>query len=510
MKCKFCFAELSEDVTVCPVCGKELVQAEETPVEETAETLAAENEETPLEETVEETTEETAEETEEEDNEDEEFEAEFEEAFFNKKKSKKCKKKMPKGLKATFAALGSLVLAGALAVAVLYGMGFKLSSVKAFLGLEKAGIDYKNSFTVSDKKVDKAADKVVAKVGDQTLTNEQLQVYYWLTVRDYVSQYEYAISMGAETELGFDMEKPLSEQVYDLQTGQTYEQLFLENALETWRRYVTFVQLSQDAGYEVTKDIQDFLDNYKTDMDEAAKEEGFADAEALVDERVSKGSSADAYFDYVRTQYTALGYLQSKESEMTPTEQELEDYYAAHEDELQSAGYGKDAGKYYDVRHIFVTVEGEMGENGYTDAQWEACRAKAQKLLDDFLANEPTEEKFAELALTNSEDTGSSGNGGLYANLTKDYGFIQEFEDWYVDESRQPGDTGLVKNTGSSKVGYHVMYFSGSRDIWKDQAETMLLSESVGEILEEAEVKYPMTVNYKKVVLGKADLVTEE
>lgn len=484
MKCKFCFAEVEDNVTICPVCGKALEETEETPVEETVEIPAEEAEETPVEETAEETE-----------------ETPVAEEVPAKKKSK--------ALLVVLAALGGLVLAAALVIAVLYGMGYKLSNIGAFLGLKEAELDYKNDYTVSDKKVEKMADEVIAKVGDQTLTNEQLQVYYWLTVQDYVYQYEYAINMGADTELGFSLKKPLSEQVYDLKTGKTFEQFFLENALESWRRYASFVQLSKDVDYVLSKDIQDFLDGYKEDLEAAAKENGYGDAEAYVDAEISKGSSADAYYDYVCTQYTALGYLQTKEPEMAPTQEEIEDYYKAHEEELVDAGYDKSVGKYYDVRHIFVTVQGEMGESGYTDAQWEECRAKAQKLLDDFLANEPTEQKFAELAIKNSEDPGSAANGGLYANLTKNYGFIKEFEDWYTDESRKPGDTGIVKNTGSSKVGYHVMYFSDSREIWKDQVETLILSERMGELLEQTKETYPMTVNYKKIVLGKADLTTE-
>ncbi len=467
MKCKFCFAELPEDFTVCPICGKAL--------EETAEEIA------------EDVTEKIDEETKKEDEES------------VSKKPKKAKKKMPKVLAVILAVFGALVLAAALTVAVLYGMGIKLSSIFGNEG----------GYTVSDKKMEKKADKVIATVGDQTLTNEQLQVYYWVTVQDYVYQYEYAISMGSDEELGFDLKKPLSEQIYNPQSGQTYEEFFLENALESWRRYASFVQMSQDSDFVLSKDIQDFLDGYKEDLEAAAKENGYADAEAYVDAEISKGSSADAYYHYISTQYTALGYLQSKEPELAPTEKEIDDYYTAHEDELVNAGYGKSAGKYYDVRHIFVTVQGEMGKTGYTDAQWQECYKKAKKLLDDFLANEPTEQKFAELAIKNSEDPGSAANGGLYANLTENYGFIKEFEDWYTDESRKPGDTGIVKNTGSSKVGYHVMYFSDSREIWKDQVETLILSEKMGELLEQTKETYPMTVNYKKIVLGKADLATE-
>ena len=35
MKCKFCLAEIGEEETVCPLCGKELTEAEE--IEKTAE-----------------------------------------------------------------------------------------------------------------------------------------------------------------------------------------------------------------------------------------------------------------------------------------------------------------------------------------------------------------------------------------------------------------------------------------------------------------------------------------
>ena len=111
MKCKFCFAEIEEDVTVCPVCGKALEETEETPVEETAE----EAEETSVEEIAEETE-----------------EAPVAEEVPAKKKSKT--------LLVVLAALGGLVLAAALVIAVLYGMGYKLSSIGAFLGLQEASL----------------------------------------------------------------------------------------------------------------------------------------------------------------------------------------------------------------------------------------------------------------------------------------------------------------------------------------------------------------------------------
>ena len=540
MKCKYCFAELEADVTVCPVCGKDLAETEEMPAAETTEELVEETTEALVEETtealVEETTEEIVEETEEEleeefdedgdeefdDEDDEEFDdeeddEEFEEVFFSEKKRRRKKpgKKMPKALAVTLASIGGVALACALFCAVLYGMGLKFTSIGAFFGLTEADLDYKRNYSVSDGKLEKKADEIVARVGNQTLTNEQLQVYYWFAAREYVNQYNTALQYGQTVDLGFDPEKPLNEQTYDPKTGKTWQQFFIETGLRQWQTYILLVQLAEDAGYELPEDVQEYLATYDEEMNTAAVSAGLADAEELIDTQISPGSTAAAYYKYVEWQYTALCYLETRESDLEVTDQEIEDYYAAHEDEMKANGCGKEDGKYYDVRHIYVTVEGEMtqledGTAGYTEEQWEACRAEAQKILDDFLANDPTEEKFAELAKEFSEDTGSSSNGGLYTYLTEDYGFIQAFEDWYVDESRKPGDTGLVKNTGSSKLGYHIMYFSDSREIWKEEAEVLVLDEKMEKILNDAEAQYPMTVNYKNLALGKADLVESE
>lgn len=110
------------------------------------------------------------------------------------------------------------------------------------------------------------------------------------------------------------------------------------------------------------------------------------------------------------------------------------------------------------VRHILISV---------TDPEDEAVKAeaqeKAQSILDEYLAGEQTEEAFAELAKTHSMD--NAEEGGLYENITPGY-MVESFEDWCYDESRQPGDTGIVE----SSYGYHIMYFCGLGDVYLDYA----------------------------------------
>lgn len=121
---------------------------------------------------------------------------------------------------------------------------------------------------------------------------------------------------------------------------------------------------------------------------------------------------------------------------------------------------GKNDWATVDVRHILIMPEGgTKGEDGtsiiYSDEDWEACRASAQGILDQYLAGEQTEEAFGALANEHSDDNdGKVTNGGLYEDVATGK-MVKPFEEWIFDGSRQPGDTGLVK----TEFGYHVMYF---------------------------------------------------
>ncbi|MCR5041219.1 MAG: peptidyl-prolyl cis-trans isomerase [Clostridia bacterium] len=98
-----------------------------------------------------------------------------------------------------------------------------------------------------------------------------------------------------------------------------------------------------------------------------------------------------------------------------------------------------------------------------------------------------TEELFATLADKYSDDTGSvssddntsSSTGGLYNSVAKGQ-VVQPFEDWCYDESRQPGDTGIIEST----YGYHVMYFISKNDEpdWK-----MTIRSSIADSKSESE-----------------------
>ena len=128
------------------------------------------------------------------------------------------------------------------------------------------------------------------------------------------------------------------------------------------------------------------------------------------------------------------------------------------------------------VRHILVAADQDEGASEPTEDQYAAAKTKAEELLDQWKSGPATQDSFAELAKANSADTGSAADGGLITDIYSGSGYVSTFTDWALDDARQPGDTGIVQNTGSSVKGWHIMYFVG-RDgdpVWKLTAKTAM------------------------------------
>ena len=119
---------------------------------------------------------------------------------------------------------------------------------------------------------------------------------------------------------------------------------------------------------------------------------------------------------------------------------------------------------------------------------------EAEALLEQFKSGDKTAESFGELAAKNSDDSGSVGNGGLYTNVAKG-DMVAPFDQWIYDESRQPGDTGLVfVDQEGYYTGYHVMYFEGVADTpyWKLQVESAARNADYNEWLTSIDEELPI------------------
>lgn len=464
MNCKFCNAEMEEGVTLCPACGKdnleEVTEVAEMPAEETMESVEA-----PLEEVAEAT--------------QEVSEAPAEEA----------KKKAPKWLVA-------LAIAGAIAIAVVLGAAI-------YFGIQ-ANAPVADSYTVSDSKAMKERDTVVATVGDVELTNNALQVYYWQAVNEFQNSYTYYMDPTV-----IDLTRPLDTQFYNEEEGTTWQKYFLDVAISSWSRYAALNMVAKEAGYELSEDMQTYVEGLPDQIAEMAISYGFDSANDMINADMGAACDETGYLEYLHTNIYAGQYLDSLYESLVPTMEEMEAYYAANEAALNGQGIAKDGSYTVDVRHILICPEGgttdENGNTTYSEAEWDACRAKAQELLDQWASESGTEEGFAQFAMDHTEDPGSKSTGGLYTDVYVGQ-MVEPFEDWCFDESRQYGDTGLVQ----TNYGYHIMYFVGSHEVWISQVSETMIYERSMELVNGAAEKWPATIHDNKIVLSAITLQTAE
>ena len=253
------------------------------------------------------------------------------------------------------------------------------------------------------------------------------------------------------------------------------------------------------SAFTVTADTSSVADDATDEEKEAAKTEAMAKAKTLADGYAAKVTSPETLLEQAKLNNSSATQDSVTYTDVTPST--LTSYFGqAACDWVVSAdravgnvtvvesdnGYTviylsalphKDTVKPVDVRHILIAFPTDDDGNveDLTDDQKLEYYEKAKSVYDQYLAN-PTEDNFATLASTNSEDPGSKDNGGLYEEINVDFSTDDAFNDWCFDASRKPGDTGIIETS----FGYHIMYYVGNdhEETWKTTVKTALSNEA--------------------------------
>lgn len=506
-KCKYCEAELEENSTVCPNCGKdnaepetvvapvpeaveeaaaEVVQAEEAPAEAQAEAPAAE---------------------------------EAVEPALDMKEGESTQK-VSAGKVALYTALIIVIAAVLIALVVSSikkqgptGDNVDIDTTPAQTVTEPVetteatipadgnpdDVTCKGTYTDTDDAVVAASDTVIANVGDYTLTNGELQIFYWLGVQQFLSSYGSYLDY-----VGLDLSRDMATQPCSMAEGLTWQQYFLHSALNNWCRYQALAAESEINNVPVEEEFQAWLETLPDEVEAVAKQYNFADAEDFLKRNYGAAATMDNFKAYYTVcEHGSEYYLKTQDS-FEVDDAAVEAYFAEHAAQYEEGGLTKDT-SVVDVRHILVFPEGATNETirteTFADEAWAAGEKKAQEILSTWQAGEKTEESFAALANEKSEDAGSNTNGGLYTGVSEGQ-MVQAFNDWIFDTERQVGDTDIVK----TEFGYHVMYFSGKTPVWQDYAKSDLIQELSDQFLEDVMSRYEMKVDYSAIKLANVEL----
>lgn len=480
MKCKFCEAELPEDVTLCPSCGKDNAEAGE-------ETQAVFAEEVPAAE------------------------------------------EKPKGIYITpgklAASIAFVVVVIGVLVALLLGSmekkeDFDPTDAGNLTATNTAEVteppmtvpadgDPKNetckgSYTASDAEVEAARDTVVATMGDAQLTNKLLNIYYWTQVNTLLEEYGIYVGM-----YGLDTTKPLDMQSCMLVEGYTWQQYFLYAGLSEWRLFQSLCLDADAAGYELSEGYQTFLEEFPQQMEAQAVAADYEDLDAMLKDQFGATATLEDLMEYTKIYYRGFQYYTDLASKIEMTEDDIRAYYEEHQQEFIASGI-EESDKLADVRHILI-----QPENGTTDADnkpvfpeedWQKAYAEVEALVQQWKDGGATEQLFGDLATEHTDDTASAMMGGKYTGISKDSNYVTEFKDWCMDAERKPGDVEIVK----TYYGYHIMYYIGDAPAWKETAKTALRQQLESQILSDIMGKYEFIPNFPEMLLGLANYSTNQ
>ena len=402
-------------------------------------------------------------------------------------------------LLAVFAVITILVSSGMLALATVPVIGPWLNSL--FQNNEAVTPpEIGSSYTVSDEVAITANGNIVSTVADKKLTNGQLQVYYWSQVYSFINDYgAYAAYFG------LDFTKPFSEQQCTMEENSTWEEFFLEMALSSWTQMATIELMAEENGFSLSAEQQADLDSLIENLKKNTADYGYKDLTEMVQEEMGKGATAEDYIAYIKLDYLCGAYVSYLREKNAPNAAQLEEYYAANEATIKSKGYGKDAGRVVDVRHILINPEGGvLNSDGrtytYTDAQWEAARQKAQLVYDLWLEGKKDETSFGELAAKNSADSSASA-GGLIANVLKGK-TVEVFDDWIFAEGRKYGDHTLVKTV----YGYHIIFYVATEDAWVRYCHSNYANDITTNQMQQFAENYTSETEYDLIAIGNVTL----
>ncbi len=493
-KCSFCGADMDEELTVCPACGKEQAAQQPEAAPEAAPAEEAPAPEAPA------------------------GEAPAEKPAEPEREATSMKKGVTSASAVALAVAVILLLAVILSVLILNGRGKDKAEVlptESSAASEEVteetteatipadgdpdNVTCKGTYTVSDEEAEAANGDIVATAGDRTLTNGQLQILYWRSVQSFYAQY------GSYAQyFGLDHTQSMDTQVCTVTEGLTWQQYFLEDALNNWKVFDAVAQQARENGFQMTADSQKQLDELEDGLTQTAADNGFEDTAAMIVRNFGTGATVEDYKSFWEMYFLGSDYYNEVAASYAPTAEEVAEFFNTHEAEYAEKGLDKTTST-VDVRHILILPEGATVENvtteEFSDEAWAAGEQKAQEILDAWLSGDKTEDSFAELANENSADTGSNTNGGLYTGVTEGQ-MVEAFNDWCFDADRKAGDYGIVK----TQFGYHIMYFCGSQLLWESQAKSDLISQMSGDFLNDAVAAADAKIDYSAIKLGFVDM----
>lgn len=310
---------------------------------------------------------------------------------------------------------------------------------------------------------------IAAVVGDRELNSVELGYYYNDAISNYYNEMYEMYESYTDSYLqavGLDTTKALDAQVYDQETGKTWADYFVEEAIEAAKSDFALYDLAKAENFQLPEDEQTTLDNMMSNLGTYAVLYGYSNANQYLRAMYGYGADEDSYKAYTERSTVAAAYKQAHEDGLQYEDAAIREYEKDKVSKYNSYTYSSALLSYTDF--LQGGTEDEDGKKTYSDVEKDAAR-EAMKVAAESLATSTTLDELKEAVKTANVNNESQlavndWKAVLHTTVTN-----VPLADWLADEARAEGDIAAIPVTTTENEKtivntYYVVYFDSKTD----------------------------------------------
>ncbi len=304
----------------------------------------------------------------------------------------------------------------------------------------------------------KNADAVL--INGKTYKAEEVDFYYNMLVNQY---YNYNLQMYQT--YGFslyqaDFTKSLFDQTYDNETGLSWGDFLLEQAVDQLYNYIILEEAGKAAGFEMPAEGTEAVQAMLTALKTTAANNGMTEGQYLK-ALYGNAISLEKYTKYATREAYAQYYSDFYAEGLTVTDAEIEQQYNENKNDYDLVNYRTFTVKVELPEHL--DANGAAYSDDTTKAADEAVVTEALANLKTRLDAVTTEEEF--LALAEEMTRGVDEEGNETAGVTPEQTLMEnigyeslseDIRDWMFDDARETGDVNVTKGTSTLVAFYYL------------------------------------------------------
>ena len=287
-----------------------------------------------------------------------------------------------------------------------------------------------------------------AVVGGHKLTPAMVNYFYKDAYSNMKSSY------GDFLSYMIDESKPLDEQVYDEETGETWADVIIEEGLANAASAYAIYDEAQKANYSISETDELEIENSLNMYDLYASSYGYSNTDQFLAAYFGKGCNMKNFREYSKIITTATNYAAQIHEGFTYDSAALKAEYEANPNDYEAVTY-----RVFSVTDSMFT-SGDEEEEVDEDALAAQEEAMASEMAESCKGDE---QAFIDAAYENATEANKETYSDESATLRKQVNYSachSELADWLFDAARAEGDTTYVE----SSAGYYVAYFISRSD----------------------------------------------